>query len=87
MAFDSNVDKWQAYQKTKMVSSSSLDYLSHESYTALVHMGNEIVPLVMNKYAHDQHGWWHELLHEIVNEKPSGASTFNALELYKHWTR
>ncbi|MCJ1396346.1 hypothetical protein MMC18_009236 [Xylographa bjoerkii] len=86
-AFESNTDKWQAHQETKMASSNSNDYLSHESYAALVHMGNEIVPLVMDKYAHDQHGWWHQLLHEIVNGKASGASTFNAPELYKHWTQ
>jgi hypothetical protein len=36
--------------------------LSHEPYDSMVK-----VPLIMNKYAEEQSGWWQWMLHEIVH--------------------
>jgi hypothetical protein len=49
-------------------------------------MGKPAVQFIMDMYARDQDGWWHELLFEIEYGTKSGAKTFDKPALYKHWS-
>jgi hypothetical protein len=85
-AFEEHVYVWKTHQSNVGFSSKSSAYTTHPSYDAIVAMGkNQVIPLIMAKYAVDQGGWWHELLHEVVHGRKSGASTFDMPELYKQW--
>jgi hypothetical protein len=48
-------------------------------------MGPVAVPFIMDLYAKNQEGWWHELLFEIVHGRKSGAGVFDKRALYKQW--
>lgn len=85
--FDYLVNDWESHHDTVRFSSKSSDYLNHTSYNGLVQMGRSIIPLVMEKYAHDQAGWWHELLHEIETETKSGAAWFSKADLFEQWKK
>jgi hypothetical protein len=83
-AFDEQVVAWNAHQNRVSLSSHSRDYTEHPSFDAIVAMGKDhVVPLIMAKYAENPHGWWHELLHEVVHGRKSGANTFYKPMLYK----
>lgn len=49
-------------------------------------MGKPIIPLIMDRYAQEKGGWWHELLFEIVHGRKSGATTFKKASLYENWS-
>ena len=83
--FNTNASAWQAHQTSASLSSHSDSYLAHASYDNLVNMGVQIVPLTMEKYAHDQDGWWHELLYEIIHGHRSNSSALQKAELFKSW--
>jgi hypothetical protein len=84
--FDEQVDAWKDHQNRVQLSSNSRDYIQHSSYDAIVAMGKDhAVPLIMARYKEDQNGWWHEVLHEIVHERKSGANEFDKPKLYKEW--
>lgn len=83
--FDRLVNDWQSHQDTVRFSSKSNDYLKHVSYDKLVQMGKPIVPLIMERYAHDQAGWWHELLYEIETGTKSSAASFSKADLFEQW--
>ena len=78
--FDAHVSKWQAHQNSASLYSHSKDYLTHPSYDKLVNLGSPIVPL-MEEYAHDQGGWWHELLYQITQGHRFNNGIFNEAEL------
>lgn len=48
-------------------------------------MQASIVAHAMLEYYRDQHGWWHELLHELVHGKVSGADVFFKPVLFASW--
>lgn len=83
--FDDLVGDLESHQAAVSVSSHSDDYLNHQSYDSLVQMGRPIIPLVMEKYASDQAGWWHELLFEIEIGRRSGADIFSKDDLFEKW--
>jgi hypothetical protein len=85
--FDQLVADWTAHRRRVSKSSFSNDYLAHDSYDALVRMGRPAIPLIMEKYSHDQTGWWCEMLYEIVNGHKSGAGSFSKRRLFESWKK
>lgn len=83
--FDTLTANWYAAQRTVKESSHSRDYTSGPAYDALRGMGGPAIPLIMERYARETHGWWPEMLHEIVYGAKSGAQSFNFEALYRQW--
>ena len=83
--FDTNTAAWQAHQTSASLSSHSDNYLTRPSYNNIVNIGTQMVPLIMEKYAHDQGGWWHELLYEITHGHRSNSNAFQKAELFQSW--
>jgi hypothetical protein len=83
--FDANVHLWNEDQAGAAFSSDSGLFCSGKGYESLKRMKYSIIPLIMNEYSQDQHGWWHELLCEIVNGKPSNSQKFDKANLYSDW--
>lgn len=48
-------------------------------------MGPSIIAHVMLEYYDDQSGWWHELLHELVHGRVSGADVMFKDVLFEEW--
>lgn len=48
-------------------------------------MGSSIIAQVMLEYYNDKHGWWHELLHQLVHGQVSGAGVFFKDILFEEW--
>ena len=84
-AFTSKAAEWQEHQEQNALSANSTDYVSGDAYKSMVQMGPSVIGHVMDKYANEPDGWWHEMLHEIVHGKPSGAGTFFKDRLYADW--
>ncbi|KAI5809152.1 hypothetical protein DFH27DRAFT_598692 [Peziza echinospora] len=82
---DTEAANWKAHQASVSYSSSSRDYLAHSSYDSLLAVGKSNIALIMDKYAQDQDGWWHELLFEIENGSKPSSSTYQRPELYQQW--
>ena len=82
--FASHVRTWRQYQD-ELLSANSKDYLDHQSYRSIVQMGPGIIGYVFQEYVDEPGGWWHELLHEIVHGRTSGAGTFFKDRLYAEW--
>ena len=76
VVFASTAAQWQEHQDENSFSSNSTDYVSGNAYQSMVQMGPCVIGNVMDKYAGEQDGWWHEMLHEIVHGRPSGMRTF-----------
>ena len=68
-----------------MQSSFARDKVKSDGYEEIVKMGLPVLPLVMNEYAKDQNGWWHEALEEIVQGKKSEKEEFVKKDLWKQW--
>ncbi|KFZ13841.1 hypothetical protein V502_06411 [Pseudogymnoascus sp. VKM F-4520 (FW-2644)] len=84
-AFNTLADLWIQDQSHVSRSSRSADYLNHDSYNCLIQMGKSAIPLIMERYARDQEGWWHELMYEIVHQRRSGSMTFHKVDLFASW--
>ena len=85
LTFASTVARWREYQQENQLSSNSAHYTSGNAYASLVQMGQGIIGNVMDQYANEQDGWWHEMLHEIVHGRRSGAHQFSKHLLYADW--
>ncbi|KAF3129164.1 hypothetical protein TWF703_009008 [Orbilia oligospora] len=83
--FTTQADEWVAHQANVSLSSNSSDYLNSPAYNRLVEMGTPIVALIMERYARERNGWWHELLHHIVNGRASGSVSFPKTGLFDDW--
>ncbi|MCJ1405695.1 hypothetical protein MMC11_008924 [Xylographa trunciseda] len=86
-AFNAAAAAWATYRQTPAVTQSSFarDKVNNEGYVEIVKMGLPVLPLVMNEYAKDQNGWWHEALDEIVQGKKSEKKEFVKKDLWKQW--
>ena len=82
-AFNDLVAELESHQTAVRFQSNSGDYLNHPCYNSLVQMGKAIIPLVMEKCARDQTGWWHELLFEIEMGRKSGAGIVSKDDLFE----
>lgn len=51
----------------------------------MVKMGPSVIGHVMEKYASEPSGWWHEMLHEIVHGRKGGPGSFFKDRLYQDW--
>jgi len=85
LTFASTVARWREHQQENRFSSNSADYTSGDAYDSLVQMGQGIIGNVMDQYANKQDGWWHEMLHEIVHGRRSGAYQFSKHLFYADW--
>ncbi|KAI7782574.1 hypothetical protein LA080_013062 [Diaporthe eres] len=79
------LDRWAELREQRQNYSSSFHFCDGEGYWALVAMGPSIIAQVMLEYYDDQHGWWHELLHELVHGRVSGAGVFFKDALFEEW--
>jgi hypothetical protein len=80
------VEQWRAHIATQKLFSWFRVYLAHPAYHSLVEKGSGVVPLIMEQYSRDQHGWWHELLYEITYRRPSDSVIFDKAELFQNWS-
>ena len=51
----------------------------------MVKMGPSVIGHVMEKYANDRNGWWHEMLHEIVHGEKDGPGPLFKNSLFQDW--
>lgn len=79
------LDRWAELRDQRQNYSSSFHFCDGEGYWALVAMGPSIIAQVMLEYYDDQFGWWHELLHELVHGRVSGAGVFFKDVLFEEW--
>ena len=84
-AFAAKADAWAQHQEDNSLSANSADYVSGDAYQSMVKMGPSIIGHVMEKYAHEPSGWWHEMLHEIVHGQKGGPGSFFKDRLYQDW--
>ena len=87
--FNDVPDQWTKHQATASSSSSSSDYLNHNSFHELVRLSHAAVPFIMERYADDRNGWWYKLLIEIVDGQNSDAETSPSCErtTYNEWRK
>jgi hypothetical protein len=85
-SFESLATDLAATQAARSLSSDSHSFTSGPAYDAIREMGKPAVPLIMDAYAREPDGWWHELLFEIEHGNKSGARVFKKDALYKHWS-
>lgn len=91
MNFDRNIevkdalDRWAEFRVERQNYSSSGLFCEGEGYWALTTLGSSIIAQVMLEYYDDKHGWWHELLHELVHGRRSGAPVFFKPALFEEW--
>jgi hypothetical protein len=71
--FEDLANSWSDHQAKASVSSQSASFTSGEAYEGIRAMGKEAVPLIMDKYATETDGWWHELLHEKSPRRKIGC--------------
>jgi len=84
--FDIHVAEWKIHCTRSSLSSNSCTYTNDPTFDAIVDMGKDFaMPLVMAEYSQDPYGWWHELMHELVHGRKSGANTFFKQALYEEW--
>ncbi|MCJ1435923.1 hypothetical protein MMC27_005299 [Xylographa pallens] len=85
--FNAAAAAWATYRQTPAATQSSFarDKVRNEGYEEIVKMGLPVLPLVMNEYAKDQNGWWHEALDEIVQGKKSDKKEFVKQDLWTQW--
>lgn len=85
VAFNSKAALWDDHQEENSFSSNSEDYAAGSAYNSMVKMGPSVIGHAMNAYAHDPHGWWHEMLHEIVHGQKSGDGNYYKQKLHQSW--
>ncbi|OAL43120.1 hypothetical protein IQ07DRAFT_593303 [Pyrenochaeta sp. DS3sAY3a] len=83
--FEKAAQAWRVDQQVAMYSSTAVSYVSGKNYQALVNMGKAIIPFIMGRYCQDQHGWWYELLNEIMTGAKYGLAIINKEALYQAW--
>lgn len=79
------LDAWAEFRVQRQNYSSSFHFCEGEGYWALAEMGPSIIAQMMLEYYNDQSGWWHELLHELVHGRVSGAGIFFKSVLFESW--
>lgn len=79
------LDRWAELRAQRQNYSSSGLFCEGEGYWALAAMGSSIIAQVMLEYYNDRHGWGHELLHELVHGRVSGACVFFKPVLFEQW--
>ncbi|KAL1858309.1 hypothetical protein Daus18300_009927 [Diaporthe australafricana] len=79
------LDRWAELRVQRQNYSSSFHFCDGEGYWALTDMGSSIIAQAMVEYYDDKHGWWHELLHELVHGRVSGAGVFFKDALFEEW--
>lgn len=84
-AFAAKTDGWAQHQEDNSLSANSADYVAGDAYHSMVRMGPSVIGHVMEKYAHEPSGWWHEMLHEIVHGQRVGPGTFFKRVLHQDW--
>ncbi|KAI9782804.1 MAG: hypothetical protein M1839_004555 [Geoglossum umbratile] len=85
--FNDRVNAWEAHKLNFLTSSNSDHFIRHETFDALVEMGDIAVPLIMEMYSRTRVGWWCELLFRIVEGRPSGMGVFVWRELWEKWSK
>ena len=84
-AFAAKADAWAQHQEDNSLSANSADYASGDAYQSMVTMGPSVIGHALEKYAKEPHGWWHEMLHEIVHGQKGGPGTFFKDRLHQDW--
>jgi len=79
------LDRWAEFRVQRQNYSSSFHFCEGEGYWALTTMGSSIIAQIMLEYYDDKYGWWHELLHELVHGRVSGAGVFFKDVLFEEW--
>lgn len=79
------LDRWAEFRIERQNHSSSFHFCEGEGYWALADMGSSIIAQMMLEYYNDKHGWWHELLHELVHGQVSNAGVFFKDQIFEEW--
>ncbi|KAI9167798.1 hypothetical protein HJFPF1_03935 [Paramyrothecium foliicola] len=71
--FEERVKAWKEHCQRNWLQSNTYVFTSCEQYFDLLEIGTSIIAHLMVEYSHNPHGYWYQLLHEIVHDRRLGA--------------
>ena len=84
---EESVEAWKEYCQKKPMHSSSSIFTTCEEYYVLRGLGLSIIAHLMVELYHDGHGYWYELLHEIIHGRKMGAHVYQRPVFYDEFCR